>query len=313
MTNVGVNPPNEVASPTLATPYSDQVSLGYSWQVNPWLGLNTDVSHIKYKDIPFRFRGNPFDPTTGKRRFPAFGNFRIWYGNGFAKYDGVNLGGHARLGTQFELQGFYTYSHTSGNVLAGADEFRITDAGHQGDLRAVRDQSIDPYDPLCGACVGPLDTDQKHRVTLSALYKAPLGINASGIFRYHSGTPYTEWAGADISCGPTGTVLKCADGYNFDLAPGVTHVNTLRGGSFSQLDVRLAKEFKFYRNYGVEVIGEIFNLLNSKNPANFNGNCKVDASGTCTFTGGFGQARAFAGDPGLGEQRLAQLGLRVTF
>lgn len=308
-----VNPPNEVASPTLATPYSDQISLGYSWQVNPWLGLNADASHINYKDIPFRFRANPIDPTTGKRRFPAFASFRMWDGQGFAKYNGVNIGGHARLGTKFELQGFYTWSHTTGNVLAGADEFRITDAGHQGDLRTVRDQTIDPYDPLCGACVGPLNTDQKHRVTFSTLYRAPLGINASGIFRYHSGTPYTEWAGSDISCGPTGTVLKCADGYNFDLAPGVTHVNSLRGGSFSQFDVRLSKEFKFYRNYGVEVIGEIFNLFNSKNPANFNGNCAVNAAGQCTFTGGFGQANTFAGDPAQGEQRLAQLGLRVTF
>jgi hypothetical protein len=309
-----VNPPNEVASPTLATPYSDQVSLGYSWQVNPWLGLNADASHISYKDIPFRFRGNPIDPATGARRFPAFASFRIWDGSGFAKYNGINLGGHARLGTTFELQGFYTYSHTTGNILAGADEFRITDAGHQGDLRTVRDQSIDPYDPNCGACVGPLNTDQKHRVTLSALYKAPLGINASGIFRYHSGTPYTEWAGADISCGPTGTVGQCADGYNFDLAPGVTHVNSLRGGSFSQFDVRLAKEFKFYRNYGVEVIGEIFNLFNSKNAANYNGNCAVSAATKqCTFTGGFGQATTFAGDPAQGEQRLAQLGVRVTF
>ena len=308
-----VNPPNEVASPTLATPYSDQVSLGYSWQVNPWLGLNVDASHVNYKDIPFRFRANPIDPATGQRRFPAFASFRIWDGEGFAKYNGVNIGGHARLGTKFELQGFYTWSHTTGNVLAGADEFRITDAGHQGDLRAVRDQSIDPYDPLCDACVGPLNTDQKHRVTLSTLYRAPFGINASGIFRYHSGTPYTEWAGADISCGPTGTVLKCADGYNFDLAPGVTHVNSLRGASFSQFDVRLSKEFKLYHNYGVELIGEIFNLFNSKNAANFNGNCAVNAAGQCTFTGGFGQANTFAGDPAQGEQRLAQLGIRVTF
>jgi hypothetical protein len=321
LTSTAVNPPNEVASPTLATPYSDQISLGYSWQVNPWLGLNVDASHINYKDIPFRFRGNPIINTaTGERRFNDFASFRIWYGNGFAKYNGINLGGHARLGNAFELQGFYTYSHTTGNVLAGADEFRITDAGHQGDLRAVRDQSVDPYDPLCGACTGPLNTDQKHRVTLSALYRAPLGINASGIFRYHSGTPYTEWAGADISCGPTGTVLKCSDGYNFDLAPGVSHVNSLRGGSFSQFDVRLAKEFKFYRNYGVEVIGEIFNLFNSKNPANFNGNCGVGTDpakpatyGKCTFPSGFGQASTFAGDPAQGEQRLAQLGLRVTF
>lgn len=312
-----VNPPNEVASPTLATPYSDQVSLGYSWQVNPWLGLNIDGSHISYKDIPYRFRANPFDPATGARRFPAFGNFRIWYGNGFAKYNGVNIGGHARLGSAFELQGFYTFSHTTGNVLAGADEFRITDAGHQGDLRAVRDQSIDPYDPNCSACEGPLNTDQRHRVTLSALYRAPLGINVSGILRYHSGTPYTDWYGTDVSCGPDKP--NCKDGYNFDLTPGVGHVNTLRGDSFSQLDLRLSKEFKFYRNYGVELIGEIFNLLNSKNAANFNG--QRNKIITDPVTGlpklvpnpAFGTAQAFAGDPGLGEQRLAQLGIRVTF
>ncbi|HMC21711.1 MAG TPA: TonB-dependent receptor, partial [Thermoanaerobaculia bacterium] len=64
ITGSQVPPPNEVASPTLATPYSDQFSLGYSWQVNPWLGLNVDGSHISYKDIPFRFRANPTDPST---------------------------------------------------------------------------------------------------------------------------------------------------------------------------------------------------------------------------------------------------------
>jgi hypothetical protein len=313
-----VNTPAEVASPTLATPYSDQMSLGYSLQVNPWLGLNVDVSHIDYKDIPFRFRGNPIDPATGGRRFPAFGSFRIWYGNGFAKYNGVNLGGHARLGSWFDLQGFYTYSHATGNVLAGADEFRLTDIGHQGDLGTVRDQSIDPYDPLCNACRGPLNTDQRHRVTISALYRSDFGVNFSGIFRYHSGTPYTEWAGTDISCGPSGTVLQCKDGYDFDLVPGVTHVNSRTGSSFSQFDLRLAKEFTFFENYGVEVIGEVFNLFNSKNPANFNGNCVVDTDPThakfkqCTSSG-VGQANTFAGDPGQGEQRLAQLGLRITF
>jgi len=313
-----VNTPNEVASPTLATPYSDQISLGYSWQVNPWLGLNADASHINYKDIPFRFRANPVvNIATGERRFPAFGSFRIWDGQGFAKYNGINLGGHARLGSKFELQGFYTYSHTTGNILAGADEFRITDAGHQGDLRAVRDQSIDPYDPLCGACVGPLNTDQRHRVTLSTLYRAPLGINASGIFRYHSATPYTDWYGTDVSCGPDKP--NCNDGYNFDLTPGVKHVNTLRGDSFSQFDVRLSKEFKFYRNYGVEVIGEIFNLFNSKNAANFNGQRNkivtdpVTGVSSLVANPAFGTARVFAGDPGQGEQRLAQLGVRVTF
>jgi hypothetical protein len=156
-------------------------------------------------------------------------------------------------------------------------------------------------------------------VSISALYRSAFGVNFSGIYRYHSGTPYTEWAGADISCGPSGAVLQCKDGYDFDLAPGVTHVNSRTGTSFSQFDLRLSKEFTFHEHYGVEVIGEVFNLFNAKNPANFSGNCAVDtnpASPTfkqCTFSGGFGQAITFAGDPGQGEQRLAQLGLRITF
>ena len=81
-------------------------------------------------------------------------------------------------------------------------------------------------------------------------------------------------------------------------------MNTLRGDSFSQLDMRLAKAFKFGSSYGVELIGEVFNLLNSKNPTGFVGNRNSAKYRTAT---------SFAGDPGQGEQRLAQLGLRLTF
>ncbi len=228
----------------------------------------------------------------------------MWYGKGSAKYNGVNLSGHARLGDKFELQGFYTLSHATGNVLAGADEFRITDAGHQPDLRLIRDQSVNPYNPLCSACYGPLDTDARHRVTLSALYRAPWDIGVSGIMRYHSATPYTDWNGLDLN----------GDGYAFDLPAGVSHVNTLRGESFSQFDMRVAKAFKFGGNYGVEVIGEVFNLFNSKNAVGFRGNRFVrDENGNVVPNTTFGTPNAFAGDPGLGEQRLAQLGLRLTF
>jgi hypothetical protein len=140
---------------------------------------------------------------------------------------------------------------------------------------------------------------------MSVLYKAPLGINVSGIVRYHSATPYTDWKGHDIT----------GDGFGFDLTPGVSNVNSLRGDSFSQTDVRLSKSFKFFGNYGIEVIGEVFNLLNSKNAAGFRGNREVQDPVTGNFipNPAFGTPSKFAGDPGLGEQRLAQLGLRVTF
>ena len=298
------NTTRELASPTLKAPYSDQVSLGYSWQVSPWAGLNFEAVSARYRDIPFRFRANPIDPSTGKRRFAAVApsNFRLWYGKGKADYDGFNLGFHTRFGQAFEGQGFYTLSRSKGNVLAGADEFRITAAGYQPDLGAVRDNTFDPLNPLCSKCIGPLDTDARHRMTLAGSYHAPFAIVVSGLFRYRSGTPYTEWANVDLN----------GDGYKFDPVPGQSHVNNLRGGSFSQFDLRVGKQFKF-NQYGLDLIGEIFNLFNSHNPAGYNGECDFNkATSQCTNPI-FMHATAFAGDPGQGEQRLAQLGLRVTF
>ena len=288
-------PPNEVASPTLATPYSQQASLGYSWQVNDWLGINLEGVDIAYRDIPFRFRANPIDPTTGVRRFPQFGNFRLWYGNGKADYDGVNLSFRARVSDKLEMLGFYTYSKATGNVLAGADEFRLTDVGYEPAFRAARDVSANPLDPLCRACIGPLNTDARHRVTLSAVYQGPWGVNVNGIFRYHSATPVTIFSSND----PNG------DGFRFDLLPG-DHVNSQRGHSFSQLDMRLSKVFNV-GPVGLELIAEVFNLFNEKNPAGYT--VVFDANGNPTGI----KPTVFAGDPLQGEQRLAQLGVRIRF
>jgi hypothetical protein len=291
-----IPPPNEVASPTLATPYSTQLSLGYSWQVNNWLGLSFEAVSIDYKDIPFRFRANPIDPATGVRRFPDFANFRIWYGNGEATYDGINLSVRARPSAQVEILGFYTYSEAEGNVLAGADEFRLTDRNYQPSVAIGNDVSVNPLDPLCGACFGPLNTDARHRVTLSGVFRGPWGINVSGMFRYRSATPYTFHTSND----------RNGDGFRIDLPPGVSHVNSERGEDFSQFDLRLAKEFTF-GPVGLELIAEMFNVFNEENPAVFN--LAFDAAGTPTAL----VPTAFAGDPLQGEQQLIQLGLRVRF
>ena len=291
--NLAANPPNEVASPTLATPFSRQGSIGFSVEAASWLGVSVDLVTIDYRDIPFRFRINTLT-SSGQLRFPQFGNFRLWYGNGRADYDGGNVGLRARVTDKLTLQGFYTLSRTRGNVLAGADEFRLTNVNYQPDLRVGRDVSVNPLDPLCGACIGPLNTDARHRVTLGATWSVSRGFVVAGLFRYRSATPYLIYAGRDLD----------GDGFPLDLPPGVTEVNAGRGSSFSQLDLRASKTFRFGKSAGVEILAEVFNLFNAKNPAGFTGNQSAN---------NFGEATTFAGDPLQGEQRLAQLGLRLRF
>ena len=76
------------------------------------------------------------------------------------------------------------------------------------------------------------------------------------------------------------------------------NVNSERGESFSQFDVRVAKDLNFTSSLGVELIAEVFNLFNDSNPAG------IISNGTAT---------TYAGDPLQGEQRLIQLGARFHF
>jgi hypothetical protein len=286
-----IPPPVEVAAPNLTnTPRSYQGSLGYSWQVTEALGVNIEGVDVEYRDLPFRSRAN-IDPATGNPTFPQFGNFRIWESDATGNYRGLNLGLRYRLSGKLTVQGFYTLSKATGITLAGADEFRLTDVTYQPDLRGARDASIDPADPLCGRCTGPLNTDARHRVSLGAVYLAPWQINVAAMFRYHSGTPYmiTE---------PFTTNREIF------LPPGVG-LNSGRTGSFEQFDLRLSKQITIYKSVAIEGIAEVFNLFNAKNPAEYNG---VITAMT------FGQPGVFAGgDPAQGENRLVQLGVRLSF
>ncbi|HWW62202.1 MAG TPA: TonB-dependent receptor, partial [Thermoanaerobaculia bacterium] len=282
--------PNNIAQKSWETPQSTQLSLGYSTEVTNWLGLNFEAVHIDYDNIPFRFRGNPNIGGTRILGAGTSGNIRVWTGDGSAEYKGFNVGFHARA-SKFEAQGFYTWSEAEGNVLTGADEFRLWDGGSQAD--AELNTPVTPLDPYSDANFGPLFTDARHRVTLSTLYHAPWDLNISGILRYHSATPFTRFQPGN----PTNNF-----GYKNSLDAGVDHVNTERGEDFSQLDVRLSKEFRFGPRMGIELIGEIFNLLNSKNGVRFVRNSSGNYAPTI-----------FAGDTGQGEQRLAQLGARIRF
>ena len=294
LSGVAVNPPNEVASPTIRAPYGRQASAGVAHELTPWLAVGVDVSTVAYRDIPFRFRANPLTGVGQPRRFPDFGNFRLWYGKGFADYKGANFNIRAKLTTRLTLQGFYTLSKITGNVLAGADEFRLSNLDYQPDLAIGRDVSVNPLNPLCDACIGPLNTDARHRATVAGTYTFAHDVVLAGTLRARSATPYNIHAGVDLN----------GDGFRIDLPPGVANVNSGRGSAFSQLDLRAAKLFRFSDATSIEALIEVFNLFNATNPAGYNGN----RSSTT-----FGQPSTFAGNPLQGEQRLAQVGLRFHF
>ena len=73
-----ISPPNEVASPTLATPYSEQISLGYSWQATTGSASTSRRCRSTTATSPSASAPTRSTRRRAARRFPDFGNFRLW-------------------------------------------------------------------------------------------------------------------------------------------------------------------------------------------------------------------------------------------
>lgn len=145
--------------------------------------------------------------------------------------------------------------------------------------------SLDPFDPELSE--GRADYDVTHKVVLSGSYELPFGILVSGIYNWRTGIPYTMNVGGinnglgDVSAATP--VFIDRDGNVIDLtqANGTSRVgfseflasrgaqlqerNSENQPNFRNLDARLSKRFKLFSDFQIELIGEVFNVVNRQN------------------------------------------------
>ena len=76
------------------------------------------------------------------------------------------------------------------------------------------------------------------------------------------------------------------------------------------MNLRMSYNLHLLGSSRVELIGEVFNLFNAKNPGAFT-TSQFSATGTPNVA--FMQPQSFAGDFQAGEQRVGQVGFRFTF
>ena len=88
-------------------------------------------------------------------------------------------------------------------------------------------------------------------------------------------------------------------------------VNCSRRAGFSQFNLRVSRTFPLTRGVRIEAIGEVFNLFNAKNPVLALTQRRINSNGTLNTQ--FMQPSAYAGDVGQTEQRIGQIGFRLTF
>ena len=320
----GVNPngpfySTQVSPPYIRQPWTSQASAGWSHELTPSTVVDVDYVHTDGHDLGVRWALNT-RVNGGARRFADLGlspdNPFLNMSVGKSHYNGITFGVRRRMDRHVQLSAWYALSRAEGLGGLAVDELTTN---------LVQD-STNPYaDVQWGPAAR---SDSTHKVSLSAIIQAPYKITISPVFRYRSAMPMHTWYGYDNNLDgvlndifPTAfkfTGINDAGVPSFKEIGACESVNCSRGSALSQFNLRVSKTVPIYQHVNVELIADFFNLTNEINPAFNIGAAAVGAVYTGTVASHtantvFMKPNAYAGDNGQGEQRVAQLGFRITF
>jgi outer membrane receptor protein involved in Fe transport len=305
----------EVVSPRLQQPFTYQTNVGWSHEFVGNTTFTVDYVRVQGRNLNMRVRPNlDTDPTGATLRYlnslgvfgiqPNNGSFRTAVSEGRSEYNALIFDVRKRLSSNFDLDTSYTLSKATSHLGTAADDLpqNIT----QDVLNPFSDFQLGPSTRL----------DSRHRITASGIVRLPYDFQTSATLVYRSALPVTTLQGVDanadgLNADHTPTAYRFTGMDNetgaatFEEAGTCETVNCSRRAPFSQVNLRVSRSFKIAGTARVEAMFELFNVFNAKNPF-------IPAS-TNLNNSQFMQPTAFSGDVGQAEQRMAQLGARLSF
>ena len=322
----------DIASPRIRQPYNDQFSAGWSHEINPVTIVDIDYVHAEGRDYGLRMSLNQRDPgvgPTGPRHYSTllapFGTFSpaafaINVSDGKGRYDGATFGVRRQMSHRVELSAWYSLQRALSMNGRAIDE--TTDNIFVNHLDPFAEIQLGPSG---GSSVSSRQQggDVRHRITVSGVVEFPLGFQVAPIFRFRTAIPLNIIQGVDLNQNGINNDLSsdafAFDGFDANHNPSAKNIgacetiNCGRGRYSSQLNLRLSKSFRVAGSARVEAIGEVFNLFNAINPAVFNPQRFIGTFANPQPNPDFLRPTAYAGDFRQGEQRVGQIGFRLTF
>ncbi|SET92306.1 Carboxypeptidase regulatory-like domain-containing protein [Stigmatella erecta] len=224
--------------------YSDQLSAGLRQQAGPF-NTSLTLTHIRSKNGVGFYPANR--ESTGNRDYiptpGGFGNVIISVDDRTSTYSSVQVSAEKPFSSEFS-SGSIPWGASLAYTLGVARE---RGAAYNFDYPTVKDSPVTPT-----------STDERHRLVLSGIVGLPLEFKLSTLITLGSGLPYTIYDNSR-GTGPTEFVLRTnggrADGF----------IN------FSQVDLRLAKDFTISKGRRINAFAECFNLFNARNFGGYDG------------------------------------------
>jgi TonB dependent receptor-like, beta-barrel len=290
--------------PRLEMPYTRQATLGWSHELMPSTVLSLDFVRADGRDLNVRPRINVREIPNGARRLtflnvnPNAIGTRPAISAGRSEYTALVTGLKRRMLNGFDYGITYTLAKAKSTIGTASDELNAN---------LLQDATLLYEDPRV---FGPTSrTDARHSGSFSAVLLVK-GFTISPIFLYRSPLPVSVIENIDRNQNGENNDLPDR-AYEFDgvgnppkdVGPCETW-NCARGAWRTQLNLRVSRGFELGGRARIEAIGEVFNLLNAKNPSAFVVN---------RTSSRFMQPNEFAGDFQNPEQRVGQIGFRFSF
>jgi len=267
LTFVSTAPANiQVMADDLENLQSAAYTVGVSRALTSVLALHVDGVYNRMTKVPMTIDINPRSGgTIGNRPLPQFARVLQAQSIGFMNYKALLVRLEKRLERNYMYLVSYTLSGSNGNVNnSGGTQSVVTDSAHIN------------YDE------GPNNSDRRHALVASGSFLLPGDVTLGGIFTARSTMPFSAIAGIDIN--GDGNVTDYVPGTNRNVfnrgndADMLALVNAWRAtnnlaaispafstNEFYSLDIRGSKAITLSGARRVELIAQVFNILNRKN------------------------------------------------
>jgi hypothetical protein len=290
----------QVMANNLENLQSAAYTAGISQGLTSAMALHVDAVYDKMTKVPMAVDINPRSAgTTGTRPLPQFARVLQTQPIGYLNYKALLVRLEKRLDHNYLYTISYTLASTKGIVNNIGPSSTITDSGHI------------LYD------LGPNNSDRRNTLVASGSFLVPGAITVGTVFTYRSSQPFSAVAGADLNGdaaitdyvpgttrnvfnrGNDTAMLAAVNAYRATLGLVAIPESRLNTNEFYSLDVRGSKSIPLSAGRKVELIAQVFNVMNRKN---------LLAAWQTNAT-----SPAFGSIPSAGNMRQAELALRFGF
>jgi len=303
----------QFTDPRLQMPYTRQASLGWSHEVMANTVFTADLVMADGFDLNTRPRINTRIPPTTTRRLAFIGinpnapGTRPAISAGKSEYRAAIFGIKRRMTNGFDFSATYTLASAKSTAGTAVDEL------NQNNLQ---DATLLYDDPKVFGPTGR--TDARHSGTITAVWNWR-GFTVAPFYIFKSPLPVSIIEGLDTNRNGERNDLPAKAYQYVGLGKAPKEIGTCetwncgRGAWRTQLNLRVAKAFSVNiagHSTRLEAIGEMFNMLNATNPSGF---VTGRLLGTGAANPNFLQPTSFSGDFQQPEQRVGQIGFRISF